>query len=516
MLVTGITNGTNYQGKMMKTRDKVFFEKGNAAGRQRGVLTTFTAVMVLVLLTLMMVFAVRAGVFEQRDSANDYRQKLAFHAAESGIEQAKEFIRSNAVLVGSRKLSLLPDGTDGWLASGAEKWIQCNDETLGLDLVDGHGDHPCFGEPVSGRRENMYFFFDNDSTELPIDTTGLFPAGSTEEVTVEALLCVIPEGFSDSVTTIDPCSLDPDVAEGSQWMITFLARGEADCSNGICNAQAMIAERATHAGAFAGGRGPDVPLVTRSSFPPSGTAEIVPNPDAGGQGVPLSLWVNDNDSCEGGTPVDPSSGSWATCQYHEWYAQDSMPDDVACAVSTCGCTEAESISYSHGTDDVFGFDLVQDPDFPCDLFEYFFGVPDTEFEVIKSQATVISDCTTLNENSFGIYWATGAECGINDGVTIGSPDAPVLLISASAVTRVNSGAELFGILYIADVEVPNAYLRANGNFTTYGTVIVDAAIDALNGTFQVVYNEDIIGEAVGGGTLAGLAGGWTDFHKDWE
>jgi len=499
----------------MTTREKVFLRKGQAAKRQRGVLTTFTAVMVLVLLTLMMVFAVRAGVFEQRDSANDYRQKLAFHAAESGIEQAKEFVRANAVLVGSRKIDHLSDGTDGWLASGAEKWIPCSDETLSLDLETGHGSHPCFGDPISGRRENLYFYFDNNSTELPIDTTGLFPNGSTEQVTVEALLCVIPEGFSDAVTTMDPCSMDPDIADGAQWMITFLARGEADCVNGSCNAEAMIAERATHAGAFAGGRGPDVPLVTKSSFPPSGTAEIVPNPDAGGQGVPLSLWVNDNDSCPNTIPVDPSSGSWATCEMHEWYAQDSMPDDVQCP-GNCSCTQAESISYTHGNDDTLGYDLVQDEDFPCDLFAYFFGVPRAEYDVIKSQATIISDCTTLNQNSHGIYWATGAECLINDSVTVGSPDAPVVLISASAVTRINSGAKLFGILYVADVEVSTAMLRANGNFTTYGTVIVDAAIDAMNGTFQVVYNGTIIEQGVGGGALAGLAGGWTDFHKDWE
>lgn len=498
---------------MMKTREKVIWPRVGTARRQRGVLTTFTAIMVLVLLSLMMVFAVRAGVFEQRDSANDFRQKLAFHAAESGIEAAKEFFRANATLAGSYTADLLPDGTDGWLASGAEKWAKCSE--AGLNLATGHGSHPCFGEPVASRRPNLYYWSVDDSTELPIDATGLFPVGSTEQVTVEALLCVIPEGFSESVTTIDPCSIDPDVADGSQWMVTFLARGEADCDGGTCNAEAMIAERATLGGVFAGGRGPNVPLVTKSSFPPSGTAEIVPNPNAGGQGVPISLWVNDNDSCEGGTPVDPSSGSWATCEYHEFYGQDYMPDDVECP-SNCSCTQAESISTTHGSEDIFGFDLVQDADFPCDLFEYFFGVPSSEYEAIKSTATVISDCTTLNENSFGVYWATGAECLINDSQVVGSPEAPVLLISAASLTKINSGAEMFGILYIADVEDPDAILQANGNNTVYGTVIVDATIDLLNGTFQVVYNENIISRGAGGGALAGLAGGWTDFHKDWE
>lgn len=483
--------------------------------RQHGMLTTFTAIIILVLMTLMMVFAVRAGVFEQRDSANDVRQKLAFHAAESGIEQAKEYIRAHSILVGSYKTDLLPDGTDGWLAAGAERWVPCNDDDLGLDLASGSGSHPCFAEPVPGRRQNMYFYSFNGSTELPVNTGGLFPAGSSEQVTVEALLCIIPEEFSESPTSVDPCSLDPDIADGTLWMITFLGRGGADCNNGVCSAEAMITERATHAGAVASGRSPDVPFIGKTGFPPSGTAEIVANPNGGGQGVPLSVWVNANTSCPGLTPVDPSSGAWATCEMHEWYGQDSLPENVACT-GVCSCSTQEAISTTHGGTDVFGYDLVVDENFPCDLFAYFFGVSKTHHEVIKSIATVISDCSTLNENSFGIYWVTGSECNVGSNVTIGSIDAPVFLVSAAGETRFNGGAKLYGILYITDAEVATAKVTSNGTNTTYGAVIIDGTIGSYNGTFRVVYNSHLIKHSAGGGALVGLAGGWTDFHKDWE
>ncbi|MGI9290629.1 MAG: PilX N-terminal domain-containing pilus assembly protein, partial [Gammaproteobacteria bacterium] len=250
----------------MRARDIKGIRQGSLQRRQRGVLTTFTAIVVLVLLTLMMVLAVRAGVFEQRDSANDARQKLAFHVAESGIEQAKEYIRVNSMLVGSYTVDLLPDGTDGWLAAGSPKWLKCSD--AGLDLVNGRGSHPCFGESVVSRRADIYYFSDNGSTNLPLATNSLLPTGNSEQVAVQALLCVVQEGFSDSPTTVEPCTVDPDLASGDEWMITFLARGESDCTFGACNAEALIADRATHGGAFAGGRGPDVPLVTKSSFPP--------------------------------------------------------------------------------------------------------------------------------------------------------------------------------------------------------------------------------------------------------
>ena len=69
--------------------------------RQQGVLTVFTGVMVLLMLTLMMIFAVRVGIGEQSVSANDVRQKLALHVAETGIQHAKEFFIANSALVAS-------------------------------------------------------------------------------------------------------------------------------------------------------------------------------------------------------------------------------------------------------------------------------------------------------------------------------------------------------------------------------------------------------------------------------
>jgi len=497
----------------MTPRERNKLSRSPLEDRQRGMLTTFTAIVILVMLTLMMVYAVRAGVFEQRDSANDERQKLVFHAAESGIEQAKEFFRANSMLVGSYKVSLLPNGTNGWLAPGAAKWLKCSE--AGLDLVHGQGTHPCFGEPIPSRRQNTYYYSVNDSTLLPLNTGNLFPTGSGEQVSVEALLCVVPEDFHSSVTTIEPCSLDPAVADGALWVATFLARGGAECSGGVCNANAKIAEKVAHAGAFAGGRSPAVPFTSKKGFPPSGTAEIVANPNGGGQGVPLSVWVNSNLSCPGQTPVDPSSGAWATCESHEWYGQDHVPSGVACT-GNCSCSNDEAISTTSGVTDVFGYDLVVDESFPCDLFEYFFGIPRAQYEAIKSIATVITDCSTLNANSFGIYWATGTACNIGSNAVIGSPDAPVLLISAAGETRFNGGAKVYGILFITDVEVATAQVTSNGTNTTYGAVIVDGTVGSYNGTFRVIYNSHLIKRASGGGSLAGLAGGWTDFHLDWE
>ena len=110
----------------------------NTPVRQRGMLTTFTGVLILVMLTLMMFFAIRVGVFEQRVSASDSRQKLAFHVAESGIHHAKEYFLANSALLASDQEDLLANGSDGWLAETDEKhWHKCSE--AGLDLINGSG-----------------------------------------------------------------------------------------------------------------------------------------------------------------------------------------------------------------------------------------------------------------------------------------------------------------------------------------------------------------------------------------
>jgi hypothetical protein len=492
----------------------------NTPGKQRGMLTTFTGVMILVLLTLMMFFAMRVGVFEQRVSANDSRQKLAFHTAESGIHHAREFFLANSIFIASEKEDLLANGSDGWLAETAEKrWLKCSD--AGLDLASGHGTHPCFGEAIPAQRAASYYYSVDGSTELPIDTDDIIP-GLTETVDVEALLCVLEiKEDEDADVPVEGCALlnTPAVAggdaSGNYFMLTLLARGEADCVGTTCNAEALVSEQVSNFGATGGGKSPEVPLTTKSSFPPSGTAEVVPNPNAGGIGVPVSVWMNNN-TCANGAPADPSSGSWATCEMHEWYGVDKKPNDMACSAVTCSCTEPESLSFTNANTNKLGIDLVIDDAFPCDLFQFYFGIPRDSYEVVKGYSKIISDCDSLDENSFGIYWVSGSTCAINSNTVVGSADNPVLLISAATTTRFNGGANFYGVLFVTDVEDAAAELQSLGTNTVYGSVINDALLGQYNGTFQIVWAEDVSERAGNGGGLGNVPGGWSDFHKDWE
>ena len=138
----------------------------------------------------------------------------------------------------SSVVDFLPNGADGWLSTSNPRWVKCSDASL--NLTTGHGIHPCFGEPNPARRSDLYYYSFAGSTSVPTDTNAVLP-GSTESVAVQALLCVLDVDF-DLVTPVKGCSTDKSVVDGTHYMITLLARGEADCIGTSCNAEALVRE----------------------------------------------------------------------------------------------------------------------------------------------------------------------------------------------------------------------------------------------------------------------------------
>ncbi len=522
---------------------------GRLPSKQKGAYTMFTAILILILLTEMIIYAVQTGVFEQRKSANEMRQKVAFHLADSAIQFGKEYMQANALYVVSADDDILPTGgEDGWLSPSGLRWQKCSDAGLSA----AQGEHPCYAEPADNStdfpadlRNNMYYYSfgtvdaggnAKDLTDLPIDLDSII-ADTTQDVSLHALLCML-DVDRDLDPIIQGCTMtppaDPDNPQpGEQddryYMVTLLSRGEADCDNGICTATALIADKIGSFGPGGGEGGPGVPLTSKTTFPPTGTAEVVPNPNGGGVGVPISAWVNARtigNLCElSDIPFDPTGGSWATCEPHEWYGVDILPDDYRCPTANCSCASSERrLSWSDGNSDHMGIDLVPDENFPCDLFLYMFGVnKDAEgidFVKYGLAQEVLTDCSSLDENSHGVYWVSGSLCNVSADTQIGSPKAPVFLISATEITRFNGNATLFGVLFVTDAEVPDmvpkAEFHAVGTMTIYGAAVIDAEIGAYNGTFQVVYVENILNTVVQKGDSGSVAGSWSDFHQDWR
>ena len=168
---------------------------------------------------------------------------------------------------------------------------------------------------------------------------------------------------------------------------------------------------------------------------------------------------------------------------------------------------------------MLGIDLLEDSDFPCDLFEFFFGIPRDKYQLVKSAGKIIENCDGLDEDSHGVYWVSGAECRLDGTNTVGSPTRPVMLISAAGTTTFTGDNNIFGVVFVTDVEVPGAEWNASGTNIVYGSAIIDAYLDGFVGTFKVIYNGDVSMLASGFNGIGTLSGGWRDFGLpvlEWE
>lgn len=497
-------------------------------GRQKGAITMFSAILILILLTEMLIYAVQVGVFEQRKSGNELRQKQAFHAAEAGIQAAHAYLLEHSI-------ELTSASDTGWLSDtfvaggGTGRWAPCAD----AGLTAAVGMHPCYGEPLdSGAavnlRDSSYFFTLDGAIAagLPVQPGDILPDDS-ETVTVEALLCLLDVDRTPGAVPVRGCLDKDDVnVNNIYFVITLLARGQADCdAQADCSAEALVAQKLGSFGPLTGGGGVGAPLTSRSSFPPGGTAEIVPNPNGAGPGVPVSAWLNANPAPECGAdplPADPTGGSWTTCERHEWYGVNKVPDEnspngkYACPTANCSCGPGERF-LSHADD--LNMDIIIDPTFPCDLFEHTFNVPREDYEDVKygPGVQVITDCDDLGPHSKGTIWIerTAGTCKLTS-VQVGSADDPVFLISAAESTELAGNAVIFGVLFVTTVEGATAEVTVTGINTLYGAGIVEGPIKNFNGTYQIVYSDDLVDRATKTGSLGKIYGGWTDFHDDWR
>lgn len=225
------------------------------------------------------------------------------------------------------------------------------------------------------------------------------------------------------------------------------------------------------------------PLAAASNVPLSGNYSIITNSNGGGTGVPVSAWSD--------SAITPG-GSFASCHVGDFVGGACPSGD---ALSKNGLTGPDMIG--------------NDPDFPDDLFEFLFGVPEAEYQKIKDEAKVVANCSGLGPASTGLIWVTG-DCSPGD---IGSEANPVLLV-VEGDTTLNAGTQFYGLLYMFDPSGGTPKLTANGNAHLHGAVFAHDGVDLqLNGGFVLEYDSEVLDNLKNSPSSRGLArvpGGWSD------
>jgi hypothetical protein len=321
--------------------------------RQRGAATLMVALVVLSILVVVALYSARVAFVERRTSGNEYRARLAEQAAEYAINLAGEFIAARR----GQLISNLPGTatTGGWLATTAatgRKWIPCS-SVAGFPDIPALSDgtpHPCMAETdatastdypaalgAGGRRGQLYFY-GTDATlaaansllpyqqvmpeEIRLETSSVGVGGSARlqtQTAVRALLCRI-----DVSLNVPACRATP--AKGNRIAITFIASvelpGEAS--------RATVKETWVTLGAISASSA--VPLVATGQLSTGGTIHIVTNPNAGGYGLPGSLWS------AGDVQVENSTGggnaSIGTCYIQDFMRGEAQPN-LARAKAIC-------------------------------------------------------------------------------------------------------------------------------------------------------------------------------------
>lgn len=235
---------------------------------------------------------------------------------------------------------------------------------------------------------------------------------------------------------------------------------------------------------------PDVPLIVAGGLNVGGNFEVVANPNGGGEGAPLSIWTD--------LDVDMTNGSGTTCGLQEF-------SDGNCSSSPYSEKGFQDLDI-----------LDNDPDFPDDLLEYIFNVPEAEWASLRSDAEeILNSCATLGPASFGLVWVDGT-CQLNAGTVVGSAADPVVLIVTDGDLTMNGGATINGMVFsfrkpttVADFEI-----NMIGGARVNGVVASNHQVGHANGTYNSVYDADVLNQLQQHDAfqrVARVPGSWRDF-----
>ena len=325
------------------------FPRQNRAIQQRGVATLFVAIIILVILTVVVLFSTNVGLFEQKTATNENRGRVVEQAAELAVNMSGEYLKANRGF-------MIRKATGGWLAAdvaSGRRWRRCS-QAAGFPNIANLSDgsvHPCMAErdattstnyPNGGRRAELWFYSadgtdgissGSTATEVPyrsllvsgsaanLDVTGV---GSNEQFAVttkvRALLC----RFDTSVTP-SLCRANP--AAGNRVAVTLIA----DASLPNENANASVKE--TWASYSSSGAAAAVPFIGAGVFDGAGTVTIVTAPNAGGYGLPGSIWTPHDAQVESTT----GGGNFRlkSCYIGDFMSGSSGEHDIVEAKAIC-------------------------------------------------------------------------------------------------------------------------------------------------------------------------------------
>lgn len=449
--------------------------------RQRGIAALTIALIIVVVATIVTIGVTQIGVGEQKNMANEVRNKQAGTIADMSLDRAANYLRQNLRYVRAT-------GSGGWMQSGAPLWVPCASNLTTPPCGDG--------------------------------TNNVFDQNWTAYANVPNLAANGEPLTGTFITHFVARAAAPGLATPGTSTFYVISEGRSVDQTG----QALIKRAYTIRPII--GRAPDAPIIAAGNTDIGGSMSIVANPNGGGPGVPLSIWSGDDSDIASGATMQ-------SCHVSEYLSTDGADgiDTDATGYSLVRCPDCECPNTPQDLDrqisnqDTEGLDILDldgntegvNPDttnFPDDLFEYVFGIPRADYQSIKDQATIIADCSGLNSNSSGLYWVTGnCSLPIGGNSVIGSLDAPVALVVENGDLIMNGGGEFLGLIFMFDQNGDPIDIQINGGPTLYGALVSTQDVDTGNGSYVARYEKGVLENLANvAATLTDVPGSWKDYR----
>jgi len=551
--------------------------------------TLVVALILLFIATVLALFATNVGLFAQRASGADVRARAIHQTLEAALSQGAEYIKNNR--------STLVDPNN---PTDSTYWTQCDagDTSFPCGTVPscaGDSGGTCAAGSANARRANMYYYSTTAGAGYNVDGTAS-GASTSNQINKNSL----PIASTQRITSSNGYTVNYGVG-ALMCMVKSQAStytGPAQCTTTATNAQGIYLFTITAVGNVSGesaastlsmtfGSAPKIPgavnaptVVASSNLVVNGNTTFVTAPDAGGYGVPVTIWSRDYVRPQG-------AGNPDTCYFEDWirngsgtYQFESNSDGTTSKVVSCTgkgnahCYCSQDISVGQGGL-TYGSDIldnqanvspankqvpvcptsypnckpnydVQPSEFPCDLFQYIFGVQawqdstgndnfcetrlpkvsqkmgdgttqsvnvdeaylytnaaliySTAHPLWPTSAQKVGSCTALvaatRATSFtgGIVWDQTGACDLSP--TVGWPDKPVAWVSDGDL-RGNIGT-VFGLVFVRDTTDPGptvvggaVSISNNSQGTIYGSLVIQGG-GTLNGSSAVIYNGNVM------------------------
>ena len=388
----------------------------SSSARRSSGLVLVVAIVLLLLAGLLTLFAVHVGAFEQRSTGNDLRAKLVTEVAEAGLAQGFEYLYR-------QHKDMLKDPSQWERCAADDESFPCGAITAAA--FDDDGDASTAPVP---RRAQMFRL---KAPAVPNVIPGIDAALAQRMLPIPAAskIASLANGFGVAYGVAPvmcfaarpahpnpggiPCNGGTGPGSTSVAITTFVSVARLPGENGSSSTLVQTIGQYPKFGDDLLNR---PPITTSGTAGVNGTLQIVTNPNAGGTGVPVSVWSR--------LDVD-KTGTTNTCYADEFfrYTQGSHTPSVyqgtfRCDDCRCDSNDApKTLSYDSSgrnrcvlpTDDCEGIDVLDvdagttstagyntggheganynvradalsypDCEFPPDLFDFVFHVPTWE------------------------------------------------------------------------------------------------------------------------------------------